>query len=128
MDFRSFMIQGVDGEFNFLLEGGLDEGQDSLSAKSVNNRSPVVDADPISAVHPSAFAENIIYSNNASHESDDLTPVDLSEPYDPEMGNTSKAVGKKKRAAGSHGEDSRQRTRKVPPQSSKVAGDASTPP
>ncbi|GKC26691.1 hypothetical protein Tco_1033985, partial [Tanacetum coccineum] len=99
MDFRSFMIQGVDGEFNFLPEGGLDEGQDSSFAKSVNNRSPVVDADPISAAHPSAFAENIIYFNNASHESDDLTLVDLSEPYDPETGNTSKAVGKKKRAA-----------------------------
>ncbi|GKA79824.1 hypothetical protein Tco_0786420 [Tanacetum coccineum] len=127
IDFRSFMIQGVDGEFNFLPGRGLDEGQDSPSAKSVNNRSLVVDADPISVVHPSAFAKNIIYSDNASHESDDLTPVDLSEPYDPKTGNTSKAAGKRKRAVGSHREDSRQRTQKVPPQASKVVGDASTP-
>nr|GEW32444.1 hypothetical protein [Tanacetum cinerariifolium] len=68
------VLMWVDGEFNFLPEGGLDEGQDSSSTKSVNNGSPVVDAEPISAVHPSVFAESIIYSNNASHESDDLTP------------------------------------------------------
>ncbi|GJU25059.1 hypothetical protein Tco_1163680 [Tanacetum coccineum] len=38
MDFRSFMVQGIDGEFNFLPEGGLDENQDSLSTKSMNNK------------------------------------------------------------------------------------------
>ncbi|GJT35973.1 hypothetical protein Tco_0926392 [Tanacetum coccineum] len=127
IDFRSFMIQGVDGEFNFLPGRGLDEGQDSPFMKSMNNRSLVVDADPISVVHPSAFAKNIIYSDNASHENDDLTPVDLSKPYDLKIGNTSKAAGKRKRDVGSHREDSRQRTQKVPPQASKVVGDASTP-
>nr|GFC80746.1 hypothetical protein [Tanacetum cinerariifolium] len=64
---------------------------------------------------------------NASHESDDLTPIDLSKLYDPKTGNTSKAAGKRKRVTGSHGEDSRQRTQKVPHQASKVVGDASTP-
>ncbi|GKG39558.1 hypothetical protein Tco_0463703, partial [Tanacetum coccineum] len=59
--------------------------------------------------------------------STNLTLVDLSEPYDLKMGNTSKAVGKRKRVVGSHGEDSNKRTRKVPPQESKVGGDASTP-
>ncbi|GKD37624.1 hypothetical protein Tco_1257831 [Tanacetum coccineum] len=127
MDFRRFMIQGVDGEFNFLPEGGSDEGQDSLSAKSVNNGSLVVDAEPILVVHPSAFAKNNIYSDNASHEGDDLTLVNLSEPYDPKAGNTSKADGKRRHVAGSHREDSRQRTQKVPPQGSKVVGDASNP-
>ncbi|GKE33243.1 hypothetical protein Tco_1452565 [Tanacetum coccineum] len=127
MDFRSFMIQGVDGEFNFLPEGGLDDGQDSPSAKSVNNEIPVVDVEPISFVHPPTFAENIIDSGNASHKNDDLTPVGLSEPYDLEARNTSKATGKRKHIAGSYGEGSLQRTQEVPPRASKVAGDASSP-
>ncbi|GJX03587.1 hypothetical protein Tco_0189503 [Tanacetum coccineum] len=38
MDFRIFMVQGVDGEFNFLPEGGLDENRSST--KSVNNEAP----------------------------------------------------------------------------------------
>nr|GFA31214.1 hypothetical protein [Tanacetum cinerariifolium] len=84
MDFRRFMIQGVDGEFSFLPEGGLDEGQDSPSVKFVNNNIPVVDAKPISAVHP----------DNASHENDDLTLIGLSIPYDLEESNTSKALVK----------------------------------
>ncbi|GJY74063.1 hypothetical protein Tco_0478494 [Tanacetum coccineum] len=127
MDFKRFMIQGVDGEFNFLPEGGLDKGQDSSSAKSMNNEILVVDTEPISVVHPLNFAENIIDSGNASHENDDLAPVGLSEPYDLEAGNTSKAAGKRKHIAGSYrGEGSCQRTQMVPPQESKVYGDTST--
>ncbi|GKD62115.1 hypothetical protein Tco_1299624 [Tanacetum coccineum] len=53
MDFRSIMIQGVDGEFNFLPEGGFDDNQGSFSAKSVNNKTPIIDAEPISVVLPS---------------------------------------------------------------------------
>ncbi|GKA19889.1 hypothetical protein Tco_0699804, partial [Tanacetum coccineum] len=33
MDFRSFMMEGVDGEFNFLPEGGLDEEGNSPSTR-----------------------------------------------------------------------------------------------
>ncbi|GJX64381.1 hypothetical protein Tco_0298724 [Tanacetum coccineum] len=96
MDFKSFMVQGVDGKFNFLHAGGLDEGQGSPSMKSVNNEMPVVDTEPIYVVHPPTFAKNLIDSSNASHENDDLTPVGLYEPYDLETGNTSKAIGKRK--------------------------------
>ncbi|GJX16869.1 hypothetical protein Tco_0217701 [Tanacetum coccineum] len=94
MDFRSFMIQGIDGEFNFLPKGGLD---DSPSVKSVNNGIPVVAIESISTAHPSTFDENVICSAD----------------------NISKADGKIKHVAGSQGEGSRQRTQKrtqeVPP-------------
>ncbi|GJT89903.1 retrovirus-related pol polyprotein from transposon TNT 1-94 [Tanacetum coccineum] len=40
MDFRSFMLEGVDGEFNFLPAEGVSEGQNSPSAKFVNNDAP----------------------------------------------------------------------------------------
>ncbi|GKC13952.1 hypothetical protein Tco_1010734, partial [Tanacetum coccineum] len=52
MDFRSFMIQGVDGEFNFLPDGGFNDNQASFSAKSVNNKIHIIDAKPISFVLP----------------------------------------------------------------------------
>ncbi|GKC95209.1 hypothetical protein Tco_1160651 [Tanacetum coccineum] len=66
MDFRSFMIQGVDGEFNFLLEGGFDDNQGSLSAKSVNNETPIINAEPISIVLTLNVADNIIDSKFSS--------------------------------------------------------------
>ncbi|GKF47069.1 hypothetical protein Tco_0136871, partial [Tanacetum coccineum] len=46
--------QGINGEFNFLPEGGLDENLGSLSAKSVNNETPMIDEDELSPVGPSA--------------------------------------------------------------------------
>ncbi|GJR68559.1 hypothetical protein Tco_0014624 [Tanacetum coccineum] len=64
----SFMIQGVDSEFNFLPEGGFDDNQGSLSAKSVNNETPTIDAEPISTVLPSNVADNIIDSSNTSSD------------------------------------------------------------
>ncbi|GJX50643.1 hypothetical protein Tco_0277488 [Tanacetum coccineum] len=109
--YRSFMIQGIDGEFNFLPKGGLD---DSLSVKSVNNGILVVNTKPISTAHPSTFDENVICSGNAPHENDHITSVGLSKPYDLEADNISKADGKIKHVAGSQGEGSRQRTQKFP--------------
>ncbi|GJW25339.1 hypothetical protein Tco_0039150 [Tanacetum coccineum] len=98
IDFISFMIQEVDGEFNFLHEGGLDEDQSSLSVKSVYNKISMINAEPISVVHPLNVAKNVIDSGNASHENDELNPVGLSKPHDPKAGNTSKAAGKRKHA------------------------------
>ncbi|GJZ81387.1 hypothetical protein Tco_0646381 [Tanacetum coccineum] len=46
MDFRSFMMEGIDGEFDFIPEGGMnDEG--SSSTKSVNNEALITDAEPL---------------------------------------------------------------------------------
>nr|GEV16841.1 hypothetical protein [Tanacetum cinerariifolium] len=49
MDIRSFMIQGVDGKFNFLPEGGFKDSQGSFFVKFVNNETPILDVKPISA-------------------------------------------------------------------------------
>ncbi|GJU03107.1 hypothetical protein Tco_1113445 [Tanacetum coccineum] len=40
IDFRSFMMEGIDGEFNFLPKGGLNDEGGSPSTKSVNNEAP----------------------------------------------------------------------------------------
>ncbi|GJY85547.1 hypothetical protein Tco_0499573 [Tanacetum coccineum] len=113
-DFRSFMIQVIYGEFNFLPKGGLDEGHDSPSVKFVNNGIPVVAIESISTAHPSTFDENVICSGNAPHENDHITLVGLSKSYDMEAYNISKVDGKIKHVAGSQGEGSRQRTQKFP--------------
>ncbi|GJZ43189.1 hypothetical protein Tco_0590444 [Tanacetum coccineum] len=94
MDFRSFMVQGVDGEFNFLPERGLDENRSTT--KSVNNEAPVINAEPISVVHPSDITENIIDSHNTSSEEGGLSPIGLDAPSYLEVGKRSKVAGKRK--------------------------------
>ncbi|GJT62984.1 hypothetical protein Tco_1006517 [Tanacetum coccineum] len=42
MDFKSFMVQGADGEFNFLPEGGLDENRSSTKSNVAGKRKAVV--------------------------------------------------------------------------------------
>nr|GEV49543.1 hypothetical protein [Tanacetum cinerariifolium] len=74
MDFRSFMIQGVDGEFNFLPEGGLDENQSFT--KYMNNEALVINAEPISSVRPSNIAENMD-SHNILYDEGGLSPISL---------------------------------------------------
>nr|GEV79631.1 hypothetical protein [Tanacetum cinerariifolium] len=101
MDFMSFMIQGVNGEFNFLLEGGFKDNQGSFSVKSVNNETSILDVKPISAVLPSNVADNIINSSNISF--DDELPL-VRPPHPLSL-----------------------RARRTPVQASKVDGDASTP-
>nr|GEU42504.1 hypothetical protein [Tanacetum cinerariifolium] len=90
MDFRSFMIEGVDGEFNFLPEGGFKGSQGSFSVKSVNNKTPILDAEPISAALPENVADNIINSINTS-SSDELPP--MHPPYLLSLRWASKVVG-----------------------------------
>ncbi|GJX75266.1 hypothetical protein Tco_0313861 [Tanacetum coccineum] len=62
---RSFMVEGVNGEFHFLPEGGANDEGSSPSTKFVNNEALVIDVEPLTAVHPSEFAENISDSDNA---------------------------------------------------------------
>nr|GFA49891.1 hypothetical protein [Tanacetum cinerariifolium] len=57
MDFRSIMMEGVDGEFHFSPEGGVgDEEGSSYSTMPVNNETSVIDAEPLTFVPPSQFA------------------------------------------------------------------------
>ncbi|GJV22632.1 hypothetical protein Tco_1375327 [Tanacetum coccineum] len=92
MDFRSFMVQGVDGEFNFLPEGGLDENRSST--KSVNNEALVINAEPISAVHPLDIAQNIMDSRNTSFKEGRLSLIDPDAPSYLEVGKRSKVAEK----------------------------------
>ncbi|GJV82877.1 retrovirus-related pol polyprotein from transposon TNT 1-94, partial [Tanacetum coccineum] len=87
--------KGVDGEFNFLLKGGFNDNQGSLSM------------------------------NNTSSD-DDLPPVHASTSSFPEVGEKSKAAGKRKLVVDALREGSHHRARKALVQASKVAGDAST--
>nr|GEW30173.1 hypothetical protein [Tanacetum cinerariifolium] len=118
-------IERVDGEFNFLPEGCLDENQSST--KSVNNEASMINAEPISIVHPSDIAENIVDSRNTSSEEGGLSSIGPDAPSYLEVGKRSKVAGKRKVVVGSHGKDPHRKTQKVPAQASKVARDASTP-
>ncbi|GJV97926.1 hypothetical protein Tco_1549503 [Tanacetum coccineum] len=125
MDFRSFMIQGVDGEFNFLPEEGLDKNRSSI--KFVNNEAPVINAEPISIVHPSNIIKNIVDSHNISSDEGGLSLIGLDAPSYLEEGKRLMISGKRKVAVGSHREGPHQKAQKVLAQASKVAGDASSP-
>nr|GEZ16526.1 hypothetical protein [Tanacetum cinerariifolium] len=73
MDLRSFMVQRVDGEFNFHPDGGLDENRSST--KSVNNEALMINVEPISTMHPLDMAENILDSRNTSSEEGGLSLI-----------------------------------------------------
>nr|GEV30146.1 hypothetical protein [Tanacetum cinerariifolium] len=121
IDFRSFMMDGIDGEFHFEPEGGIGDGEGSSpSTRSVNNEALVIDVDPLNFAPSSKVAKNIRDSNNASLEKD---VVDKAE----KTRKSSKAIGKRKQIAESSGKETRRKLRKVPPQVSKVAGDAFDP-
>ncbi|GKE15462.1 hypothetical protein Tco_1423039, partial [Tanacetum coccineum] len=126
MDFRSFMIQGVDGEFNFLLEGGFEGNQGSFFAKSMNNETPILDEEPISVVLPANVTDNIIDSSNTS-SNDELPPVHPPTSSFSEVGEKSKAARKRKLVVAALREGSHRRARRAPLQASKVTGDASIP-
>ncbi|GKB61841.1 hypothetical protein Tco_0918027 [Tanacetum coccineum] len=105
---RSFLNLGRAGDWLTLssrggADGGLDENRSSM--KYVNNEALVINAEPISAVHPLDITKNIMDS----------------------LGKRSKVAGKRKAVVGSHGEDPHRKARKVPAQASKVADDTSTP-
>nr|GEW28127.1 hypothetical protein [Tanacetum cinerariifolium] len=121
----SFMIQGVDGEFNFLPEGGFEDNQGSFSANSVNNETPILDAEPISDVLPTNVADNIIDSSNTFFD-DELPPVHPTSTF-PRVGEKSKATGKRKLVVDTLREGSHRKARRAPVHVSKVVGDASTP-
>ncbi|GJU54734.1 reverse transcriptase domain-containing protein [Tanacetum coccineum] len=55
--------------------GGANDEGSSPSTKSVSNEAPVIDAEPLTAVHPSEFAKNIGDSNNAPSENDEITLI-----------------------------------------------------
>ncbi|GKE94983.1 hypothetical protein Tco_1579838, partial [Tanacetum coccineum] len=87
---------------------------------------PMIDAEPISTVHPLNVAENIIDSYNTSPAEDELSLVGPSASLYPKAGEKSKAAGKRKLTIDAPREDFHKRAWNVLAQASKVASDAST--
>ncbi|GJS44319.1 hypothetical protein Tco_0569362 [Tanacetum coccineum] len=75
MDFRSFILGGVDGELNFLTAKVAIEGRKSPYVKSVNNNAPVIDATPLSSVYLSNVVENVTDSDDLSYGEDEQTLI-----------------------------------------------------
>ncbi|GJZ07603.1 hypothetical protein Tco_0541396 [Tanacetum coccineum] len=103
MDFRSFMMEEVDGEFYFVPEGGVgDEEGSSPTIMSVNNETLVIDVEPLTSIPPLQFAENTVDSDDTPSKEDEVILVGCD------------AADKAK-------------NQKVPPQASKASGDPSDP-
>ncbi|GKD12593.1 hypothetical protein Tco_1197000 [Tanacetum coccineum] len=127
MDFRSFILGGVNGELNLLPARGASEGQNSLSAKSVNNNAPLIDATTLSSVYPSNVVENVVDFDDPSYREDEQTLIGSSlSPY-PEVSKKFKIIGKRKVTFGVTGKALPLKVQKVTAQARKVAGEASTP-
>ncbi|GJT29306.1 hypothetical protein Tco_0909581 [Tanacetum coccineum] len=103
MDYRSFMMERVDGEFYLVSEGGVGDVEGSSpSTIYVNNETLVIYAELLTSVPPSLFVENTIDSDNAPSQKDKVILV-------------GRAIADKAK------------NQKVPPQGSKSFGDPSDP-
>ncbi|GKF14804.1 hypothetical protein Tco_0056266 [Tanacetum coccineum] len=100
MDFRSFMMQEIDGEFKFLPEGCIDDNQGSPFSKSVNNEAPVIDAKPLTSLHPSNFVEDVVDSDDASDGDNENPLLGTSLPPLPKAGKKLRSLGKRKLPSG----------------------------
>ncbi|GJZ97108.1 hypothetical protein Tco_0669442, partial [Tanacetum coccineum] len=125
MDFRSFIMQEIDGEFKFLPEGYIDDKQGSPSSKSVNNEASTIDAKPLTSIHPSDFVEDVVDSDDASAGDNENPLVGTSLPPLHEASKILRSFGKRKLPSGVG--DSLLKVQKIAPQASKVGGEASNP-
>ncbi|GJX19553.1 hypothetical protein Tco_0222230 [Tanacetum coccineum] len=66
----------IDGEFHFLLEGGVGDEGSSISTKFVNNEGLTIDAEPLTAVYSLEVAENIGDSDDAPSKQDEVALSD----------------------------------------------------
>nr|GEX29527.1 hypothetical protein [Tanacetum cinerariifolium] len=100
MDIKSFMVGGVDGELKFLLAEDVNEGQNSSSAKSMNNDDQMIEATPISSVYPLNIVENVANSDDSSFGEDEQTLASLFLPPHPKVSKKVKIICKRKVASG----------------------------
>ncbi|GJY96839.1 hypothetical protein Tco_0513749 [Tanacetum coccineum] len=100
MDFRSFMMQEIDGEFKFLPEGYIDDNQGSPSSKSVNNEAPVIDAKPLTSLHPSNIVKDVADSDDASAGDNENPLLGTSLPPLPDAGKKLRSLDKRKLPSG----------------------------
>ncbi|GJZ91718.1 hypothetical protein Tco_0663783 [Tanacetum coccineum] len=131
MDFRSFMMEGIDGEFHFLpREDTENQGGDSPSV-SVNKETLATYVEPLNVVAHSQFAENMADSDDTSLEKDEVILIDRSvakKVKNRKVSASSKVAGKRNRLLiRLRGGRRAKKTHKVLPQASKAAGEPSDP-
>ncbi|GJW46145.1 hypothetical protein Tco_0077791 [Tanacetum coccineum] len=131
MDFKSFMMEGIDSQFHFLTrEDIINEGGGSPSV-FVNNETPSTYVEPLHTVAPSQFTENMTDSDDTSSEKDEVVLIGCSVAEKSKIQRVSvpsKVIGKRKQDdSRSLGRETGQKTRKVPPQVSKAAGEPFDP-
>nr|GEV73122.1 hypothetical protein [Tanacetum cinerariifolium] len=117
MAFRSFVMDGIDGEFSFLPKETADnEGAGSYSF-SINTETHATCVEPLSTADPSRFAKNTTYSDNFPSGKDDVVLIDNSiadRLRNRKVSVPSKVAGKRKQVVPkpSH-KETRQRDRKL---------------
>ncbi|GJX62261.1 retrovirus-related pol polyprotein from transposon TNT 1-94 [Tanacetum coccineum] len=72
MAFRSFMMDGIDGEFSFLPKETVDNEGAGSPSFSINTETPATCVEPLRTVDPSRFAENTADSDDFSSGNDDV--------------------------------------------------------
>nr|GEW72229.1 hypothetical protein [Tanacetum cinerariifolium] len=125
MNFRSFMLGGVDGELNLLPTEGASDGRNSSSEKYINNNAPMIDATP--QVYLSNVVENVGDFDDPSYGEDEQTIVGLYISLHLEASKKLKILGKRKVASGVLAKALPLKVQKVSARASKVAGEASNP-
>ncbi|GKC87711.1 hypothetical protein Tco_1148360 [Tanacetum coccineum] len=89
---KKYFGDKIDGEFKFLPEGSIDDNQDSPSSKFANNEAPVIDAKPLTSLHPSNFVKDVADSDDASARNNE-NPL-LGTSLSPLLEAASKVAGK----------------------------------
>ncbi|GJT81469.1 hypothetical protein Tco_1055811 [Tanacetum coccineum] len=113
----SFIMEGIDDEFHFIIEACVGDEGGSPSTKFVNNEALVIDADPLTAVHPLEFAKNIGDFDDAPSEQDEVTLIDRTtaeKTQNQRVSASSKATRKRKQTVKSSKREPQQKVRKFP--------------
>ncbi|GJX11682.1 hypothetical protein Tco_0201541 [Tanacetum coccineum] len=93
---KKYFGDKIDGEFKFLPEGSIDDNQDSPSSKFANNEAPVIDAKPLTSLHPSNFVKDVADSDDASARNNENPLLGTSLSPLLEAGKKLRLLGKKK--------------------------------
>ncbi|GJZ05520.1 hypothetical protein Tco_0539313, partial [Tanacetum coccineum] len=81
-------------------QGCMDDNQGSPFSKSVNNEAPVIDAKPLTSLHPSNFVEDVVDSDDAFDGDNENPLLGTSLPPLPKAGKKLRSLGKRKLPSG----------------------------
>ncbi|GKC11619.1 hypothetical protein Tco_1008401 [Tanacetum coccineum] len=132
IDFRSFIMEGIDDELHFSPKGGArNEEGSSPSMMFVNNETLVTYAEPLTGVPPSQLVENTADSDDVPLGKYEVILIDrfvADKVKNRKVGTSLKVSWKRKQTiVESSGREAHQQTRKVPPQASKASSDPFDP-